>query len=80
MTHSQKVANALIQTVGAISDALREATQNSPTGGMPSGTLYAILMQHGITLEQYTALIDAMVEARRIEKRGDLLVWIWKGE
>jgi len=40
--------------------------------GTPAGTLYAALMTHGCSLEQFEQVMSALVAARKLTKRGDL--------
>jgi hypothetical protein len=58
-----------IKLFKAIGDILRE---NKET---PAGTLYASLMAHGCTLNQYESIIDVFKQAGRIKEKNSLLIW-----
>jgi len=59
----------VFQILRLVRDAVREAGP----GGLPAGHLYAILRQHGCTLEQFDAITGALEHGRLIERKGDLL-------
>lgn len=62
---------AAIAIVRAIADAIRIAEE------IPSGHLYAMLMEFGIELQAYQNVIDLLIRAELIEKdRSHLLRWI----
>jgi hypothetical protein len=66
MTEQQKQA---VRMIGAyIVDSVRVAGSM----GAPGGTLYAALMAHGCTLEQFESLMGALVRAGKLQKRGQL--------
>lgn len=56
------IAEVLKLAVDCILDAAREA---GPMGA-PSGVVYAALSAHGMTLNVYQQIIDALVNAGRI--------------
>lgn len=53
-------------------DALVEAVRAGGPNGVPGGTLYAALMAHGCSLQQYERLMDHLVQAGRLNKEGHL--------
>jgi len=65
---STQTTNALKE----ICDALIAVVASSGKLGTPGGTLYAALMTHGCTLEQFEQVMSALVAARKLTKRGDL--------
>jgi len=66
MNHTE-LNNPLHALLGRIKKAIDE-TQT----GVPGGTIYAALMQYGCTLEQYDAIMGALVSAGQITRKGDL--------
>ncbi len=70
MTIHEKAAAAL-RIVQAIADAIREA------GSIPAGTLYAMLMPSGCTLERFDWVIGILVESGRVVRDpSHLLRWV----
>lgn len=66
MTQQQNQAMKLL--VSAIIDAVKAA---GPIGA-PGGVLYAALMAHGCTLEQFEKLMGALVRHGALKRKGDL--------
>lgn len=60
---------AALNTIRAIGDTVRDL------GEVPSGHLYATVSAM-ISLDQYQKAIGLLIDAKLIEKRGDVLVWI----
>ena len=58
-----------MQVIAAIYETIRDA---SP-GGTPAGVLYAALMQYGCTLSQFESIVEMLVRAGMIERKGDIL-------
>lgn len=56
----------------ALCDAVADIVQAGGDQGVPGGTLYAALMAHGCTLEQFEGVMRALVATRLVEKRGQL--------
>ena len=61
-----QVITELIKTIG-------EILQEGPT---PAGTLYAGLMQYGLTLPAFTEIIDAFKKAGKVKEKLNTLYWI----
>jgi len=59
----------ILALVRAMADAIKDA------GEIPAGTLYAALMTHGCTMEQYNGLESILLRAGLVTKAGDLLRW-----
>jgi hypothetical protein len=55
------IAKAIIETV----------KESDPVIGAPGGPLYAALMVHGCTLDQFTNIMSGLVQAGYLEKRGE---------
>ena len=68
MDNKAEAARALL----AICDAVVAAVRAGGTLGTPGGTLYAVLMTYGCTMEQFEQLTTALVAAGKLEKRGQL--------
>ena len=66
---TEQITRQLLGIATLVNDSIREA---GPLG-IPSGHLYAILMAHGCSLEQYEALIGALLAMGMIRKSGDCL-------
>ena len=56
-------------TVFAIAETIRET---SPT---PAGVLYAGLMTHGCTFEQFTSIVQTLKNAKLVTEKGHVLYW-----
>ena len=56
----------------AICDAIIETVKDSGSLGAPAGPMYAALMAQGFSLEQYEAIMGALVKAGKLRKSGDL--------
>ncbi len=61
-------ATALKMICAAVVDVIKCAGDL----GAPGGVLYAALMAHGCSLNQFESLMGAMVRAGVVQKRGDL--------
>jgi len=61
-----------ITAMKTILDAVIDAVKASPMG-TPEGSLYALLMTQGCSLNQFQAIISALCTARKIRKEGHLL-------
>jgi hypothetical protein len=40
--------------------------------GAPAGLMYLAFQAHGMSLRTFNAIMDALVEAGRVKKRGDV--------
>jgi hypothetical protein len=56
--------------VMAVAETIRET---SPT---PAGVLYAGLMTHGCTFEQFASIIQALKNAKLVTESNHLLTWV----
>jgi hypothetical protein len=61
-------AKALRQVADAIIATVRES---GPLGA-PAGHMYAALMAHGCTLEQFEGIMSGLVSAKMLSKSGEL--------
>jgi hypothetical protein len=55
-----------------ICDAVIESVKVAGPLGAPAGTLYAALMTHGATLEQFESLMAGLVKIGKLTKQGHL--------
>ena len=60
------------QALKLICDGIIESLKTNPSG-TPEGSLYAIMMSQGCTLEQFNAIISGLCDAGMIRKQGNLL-------
>jgi hypothetical protein len=54
----------------AVADAIKEL------GSVPSGCLYASLMQTGMSLETYTRIINVLKKQNLVVEHHHLLTWV----
>jgi hypothetical protein len=76
MTKTQEAGSAerakAILLLKLIGDAIIESVKAAGPLGTPGGNLYAALMAHGISLEQYEQIMGGLVAGKQLEKRGEL--------
>ncbi len=60
------------QLLKAIADAIIESVEVAGSLGAPAGTLYAAMMAHGFTLQQFEQFMAGLVGIGKLEKRGQL--------
>ncbi len=53
--------------------AIRDTVKATGDAGAPSGHVYAILMTHGCSLDQYQQIIQVMTAQGMIQQRGHVL-------
>jgi hypothetical protein len=66
MSRDQLVA---VETVRRVYQAVIDTVNETPQGA-PGGPMYAALMQY-MTLDQFTGMMDSLIYAKRITRRGD---------
>ena len=66
----EKALKALLAIGQMIVDSIKEGDPNDM--GVPGGTLYAALMRHGCTLEQFNMMMGALVGAGKVTQHGQL--------
>ncbi len=64
---SEAQKRALILIVSAITDTIKEAGEF----GAPGGVMYAALMAHGCSLNQFESIMGTLVRLGKVEKRGE---------
>jgi hypothetical protein len=60
-----------IKAVRRVATAIVETVRESEPLGAPGGILYAALMGHGCTLQQFEGIMGGLVRARMLSKHGD---------
>jgi hypothetical protein len=61
-----------IAAIQAIAGIIVDVVKGNGEQGVPAGTIYAALMAHGITLDQFNQLMGAIVGAGKLRKEGHL--------
>lgn len=61
-----------LMTLRRVSMAILGMIREIGRAGVPGGTIYAALMTHGCTMEQYEAIMDGLVGAKLVTKSGQL--------
>ena len=56
----------------AICDAVIDSVKAAGPLGAPAGTLYAALMTHGASLQQFESLMSGLVSIGKLRKQGHL--------
>ena len=65
-------ATQQIDAIKAVCDAILDTVRLAGPLGAPAGPIYAALMAQGFSLEQYEAIMGALVKAGKLRKSGDL--------
>lgn len=68
MPNAQRQVAALRMILDAVVESVSEAGEL----GAPGGVVYAALMAHGVTLQQYEGIMGALVRAGRLRRSGEL--------
>jgi hypothetical protein len=58
-----------VKLILAVYDTIKEMGPE----GAPSGPIYAALMGMGIRLDDYNAIIEALIKAKMVERKGHVL-------
>lgn len=72
MTTAMASADTKKRALLALCDAIVDIVRAGGDRGVPGGTLYAALMTHGCTLDQFEGIMRALVATSKVEKRGQL--------
>ncbi len=62
----------ILEAIRQLGDAVCEAVAVAGERGAPGGVIYLALNSFGLSLDAYEKLMDALIGAGRIEKRGEL--------
>lgn len=60
------------QALKLVCDGIIQSLKTNPAG-TPEGSLYAVMMSQGCSLEQFQAIISGLCNAGMIRKQGNLL-------
>ncbi len=60
-----------IKAVREIAGAIIDTVKASEPIGAPGGVMYAALMAHGCTLQQFEGIMGGLVRANLLRKSGD---------
>lgn len=69
----EEKATQQIQALLALCALIAETIEECPEG-VPEGTLYAMLMTIGCSLERFNTIVNIMVSAGKVKKQGHLLL------
>ena len=69
---SAVASEAKVAAVKAILDSIVEAVAAAGKLGAPAGHLYAALMAYGFDIHQFESIMNVLVRAGKLERRGDL--------
>ncbi len=65
---TQEQIKAIREVAGAIIDTVKA----SEPLGAPGGTMYAALMAHGCTIQQFEQIMGGLVRANLLRKQGEV--------
>lgn len=68
MSVTREQAKAALLAIKAVADVIREV------GEVPSGVLYARLMEH-LSYQQYQSIIDQLKRCELVSEKNNLLTW-----
>jgi hypothetical protein len=69
MTATSAQINQLLRHVA---EAIIESVREAGPMGAPGGSLYAAMMTHGFSLDNFNQIMSGLVSAGMLEKRGQL--------
>lgn len=69
---SKEAVDELVKLLRAFYELIKDATECSPLGGIPSGHLYSLVM-HNMPLELYTKIITTLKEMNLVTETNHLL-------
>ena len=59
-----------VEAMASLYAIIVEAVKDMGPMGAPSGPMYAALMTTGMTLDQYQTIMDGLVAAGKLKRRG----------
>lgn len=62
-----------VQILRGLAQVVVETVEEAGQQGVPTGPMYAAFMAYGVSLEMFEGLVDALVQAGRVLRRGHLL-------
>ncbi len=73
---SVEQVRAMVLLVIAVAEIIKESSKMPSIGGIPSGHLYAMLMEKNVDLETYQQIIEFLKDNRLVKETNNLLTWI----
>jgi hypothetical protein len=64
-------ASSKVAIIKMILDSIVESIEEAGEFGAPGGVLYAALMAHGCTLNQFHSLMGILINSGKVELRGE---------
>lgn len=64
----------------ALAAAIVETIKAAGAQGAPSGPMYAACMAHGVHLDEYQSILDALVRAKLIRVSNHCAYWLDRKE
>ena len=66
------MTNDQMKAIRMIADAIVDSVREAGSHGAPAGVLYAAMMAHGCSLENFEGLMSLLVQVGRFRKSGHL--------
>lgn len=63
------------QTIQMLFNLIKETLQDAGDYGLPSGNLYAVFNQYGLSIENYNAIISGLIDLKQIKQENNRLYW-----
>jgi len=63
------------KTVYFIFNLIKDTLQDVGEYGLPSGQLYAVFSQYGLSLQNYEAIISGLIDLKQIRQENNRLYW-----
>jgi hypothetical protein len=61
-----------VSALKAVCDAIIATVRETGAMGAPAGTMYAAMMGHGVSLENFEKIMGGLVAAKMLRKQGHL--------
>lgn len=56
-----------------LADVVVETVREAGAEGAPEGPMYAAFMAHGLSLDAFTAIVEALIAAKKIRRSNHVL-------
>lgn len=70
---SEEQATQHIRAILTLTVMIAETIEECPEG-VPEGTLYAMLMSIGCSLERFNTIVNIMISSKKVRREGHLLL------